>query len=161
MGVEQLSMDTIPEIDVNSTKAEVIGAFRLYRVRKHCNMEELEPVITPSYEPRYHGNTNTTSDPTAKTALHNSHLIEMYKYCRRIEQAVERLQPEEKLIMQERYMKDYVKDYQVYNFIFKPPISHNTYREIRNNALIKLAHSLGLVKFRQKKCKKKDEKSTL
>lgn len=157
---EQLSFDIIPEIDEDATLSAVIGAFKLYRVRKHCNLEETEPVITTSYEPRFHGNTNATSDPTAKAAISNAYMIEMYKYCRRIEQEVEKLQPEEKLIIQERYMKDYVKDYQVYNFHFNPPISPNTYRDIRRRALIKLGHGLGLIKFRQKKCKKKHEKST-
>lgn len=159
--MKQMSFSIIPEIDEDATLAAVLSALKQYRMRKYCDTEQMEPVITPSYEPRYHGATNVTSDQTANIAIHNTYIVEMHKFCRRIEQAVEKLQPEEKLIIQERYMKDYAKDYQVYNFVFNPPISHNTYRDIRRKALIKLAHGLSIVKFRQNKCKKKYEKGTL
>ncbi|MFD3271505.1 ArpU family phage packaging/lysis transcriptional regulator [Paenibacillus dendritiformis] len=142
---------TIEEIDKKATFKAVEKAFEQYRLYRFCEMEMQQPAVVQSYEPRLHGATNVTSDPTASTAIKNAQTVEMLLYCKRIETIVSKLHPMERLIIEKRYMTEYTKDYQVYNFIFNPPISEKTYRKIRWNAVRRVANALGILRFRPKK----------
>lgn len=66
-----------------------------------------------------------------------------------IVQAVNRLPEEEKVLIEERYMKsDYIKDRQVYTCKLDYPISKDTYVKRRNRAILKLLlvfHDVGHV----------------
>jgi len=147
--IEQISLN-IPEIDYRLTLQAVEEAFERYRIYKYCEFERLEPKTTPSYEGMPTGS-GTTSDPTAKAAIHNANTpLEMLRYCREIERKVDNLHPNEKLLLQERFMKDYVFDYQVYNFVFNPPISESKYKEYKRNAVKKVAGALGILKYIEK-----------
>ncbi|WP_449603490.1 hypothetical protein [Paenibacillus sp. Marseille-Q9583] len=56
-----------------------------------------------------------------------------------IVQTVNRLPEEERVLIEERYMKnDYIKDCQVYNCKLDYPISKDTYVKRRNRAILKL-----------------------
>ncbi|AQT83696.1 phage transcriptional regulator, ArpU family [Paenibacillus larvae subsp. larvae] len=66
-------------------------------------------------------------------------------HIQRIDRAVSRLHPKERLLIQERYLKhDYVYDYVVYNQVFNPPISEKSYYRIRWKAFYKLALFLNI-----------------
>ncbi|MCY9542464.1 hypothetical protein M5X02_17585, partial [Paenibacillus alvei] len=59
--------------------------------------------------------------------------------CRTIDDIVTGLDPDEQLLIRERYMKrDRVTDMQVYSFEFDPPTSAVTYAKIRSSAFSKL-----------------------
>ncbi|WP_369994053.1 ArpU family phage packaging/lysis transcriptional regulator [Paenibacillus sp. RC84] len=140
----------LPELDRKATKAAVEDAFEKYRIYKFIFFEEREASITAGYTERFHGPTNVTSDQTASIAIYNTDEPERRrKYCERLERAVRRLHPKERLLIEERYMKedfegDYIKDYQVYSFKFNPPISKETYTKIRWKAFYKLSLILNI-----------------
>ncbi|MEJ9151032.1 ArpU family phage packaging/lysis transcriptional regulator [Bacillus smithii] len=143
----------LPELDRKATQAAVEAALEKYRLFKYLTFEEREASITSSSEPRYHGPTNQTSDQTASIAIHNVDEQERRKqYCERIERAVKRLPKMERFLIEERYMSvdsDYITDYQVYCFKFKPPISHVTYGKIRWKAFYRLALNLNIAVVKQ------------
>ncbi|MEF3312559.1 transcriptional regulator [Paenibacillus sp. GYB004] len=140
-----LGIDFLPELDRRKTQAAVESVLDNYRVAKYLAYEEKEASTTQSYADFVPSPTNVTSDQTAKIAIHNVDIQKQRRmYCERIERAVSRLHPKERLLITERYMKEdfngeYVKDYQVYNFKFNPPISKDTYTKIRWKAFYKLA----------------------
>lgn len=136
----------LPELDREKTKTAVESALEKYRLYKYLSFEEREASLTPGYVERFHGATNVTSDQTANIAMHNVDVpAARQAYCDRIERAVKRLHPKERLLIEERYMKDdYVFDYVVYNQIFNPPISEGTYTKIRWKAFYKLALALDI-----------------
>lgn len=144
---QQLSFE-LPELDRKKTQAAVEGALEKYRIFKYMSFDEREASITQSYDPRYHGATNTTSDQTAAIAIHNvDSQAARRAYCERIERAVKRLPRMERFLIEERYMADdseYITDLQVYNFRFQPPVSKDTYAKIRWKAFYKLALSLNV-----------------
>ncbi|MCY9702135.1 ArpU family phage packaging/lysis transcriptional regulator [Paenibacillus larvae] len=102
--------------------------------------------ITSSYQERFHGQTNVTSDSTANVAIYNIDVpAARLAHIQRIDRAVSRLHPKERLLIQERYLKhDYVYDYVVYNQVFNPPISEKSYYRIRWKAFYKLALFLNI-----------------
>jgi ArpU family phage transcriptional regulator len=146
---EQVAFD-LPELDQKQTKIAVEEALERYRIFKYLDFEEREPSITAGYAERFHGPTNVTSDMTASIAIHNVDVPEMRKrHCEKVELAVRRLHPKERTLIQERYMKEdfeegYIRDFQIYNFKFNPPISAGTYKNIRWKAFYKLALALNI-----------------
>lgn len=145
--MEQLSV--LPDIDKKKTQAAVEGALRKYRMYKFLTFEEHEVHITASYNERFHGPTNVTSDSTAQIAIYNADVQEhRKKYCDRIERIVRRMPRLERFLIEERYMTkeyDYITDYNVYTQVFHPPISEGTYSKIRSRAIYKLAADLNLL----------------
>jgi ArpU family phage transcriptional regulator len=141
----QISFD-LPELDRKKTKEAVEDALATYRMFKYLTYEEHEATTTASYTERLHGPTNETSDQTADVAIGNVSDLENRKnYCTRIERAVKRLPPMERLLIEKRYMGDdaeYITDHAVYTFRFDPPISEGTYSKIRWRAFYKLALNL-------------------
>ncbi|MNF05317.1 hypothetical protein D3C80_2050160 [compost metagenome] len=56
---------------------------------------------------------------------------------------MERLAPREQQLVRERYMRrDEVYDYTIYNHVFDPPVSKDTYVKIRSKAFYKMALAL-------------------
>lgn len=134
----------LPKLDRRKTQAAIEGAMEKYRIYKTITFEEKEARLTSSYQETPSGYTGTVSDSTARTAIYN---VDMpgarAAYCERIERIVERLNERERLLVRERYMKqDDVFDYKVYNHIFDPPISKDTYVKVRTGAFYKMALSL-------------------
>nr|WP_082198256.1 ArpU family phage packaging/lysis transcriptional regulator [Bacillus sp. FJAT-26390] len=136
----------IPELDREMTQAAVEQALEEYRLYNTITLDEREASITAGYNERFHGPTNTTSDQTANIAIHNvDKAAARWAYCERLERAVRRLHPKERLLIEERYMKeDYVYDWVVYQQRFNPPISAGTYSKIRWKAFYKLALTLDI-----------------
>lgn len=143
--MEQMSFE-LPELDRKKTQDAVEAALEKYRLFKTITFEEREASITASYSERFHGPTNQTSDQTANIAIYNVDTQAARRaYCERIERAVRRLHPKERLLIEERYMKSaYVYDYVVYNQIFNPAISAGTYAKLRRNAFYQLALMLNI-----------------
>jgi ArpU family phage transcriptional regulator len=143
----QLSFD-LPELDQKKTKEAVEDALTTYRMFKYLTFDEHEASLTGSYEERLHGPTNETSDQTAQVALSNvSEQENRRNYCNRIERAVKRMPPMERILIEERYMGDdaeYITDHAVYSHRFEPPISEGTYSKIRWRAFYKLALNLNV-----------------
>lgn len=138
----------LPELDRKKTQTEVESWLARYRIFKYLTFEEREANITPGYEERLHGPTNTTSDQTAQIAIMNANDQEYRKsFCDRLERAVKRLPPMERVLIEERYMtadSEYITDHNVYSFKFKPPISATYYNKIRWKAFYKLALNLNV-----------------
>lgn len=131
----------LPELDRRKTQYAIEAVFEKYRIYKTITFEVREASVTASYTERFHGPTNTTSDQTAKVAIYNVDMPAARKrYCETIESIVDRLGEREQLLVRERYMKqDDVYDYKVYNHLFDPPVSKDTYMKIRSRAFYKLA----------------------
>lgn len=135
-------LNSLSAIEKKKIRNAVEGQLEKYRICKSIFFER-EVSITPSYETRYHGPTNQTSDQTASAAIYN--VDEQQKridFCERIEQAVNRLPSIERFLITERYMSndsDYISDLKMYSFLFNPPISQVTYAKIRDRAMFKLA----------------------
>lgn len=143
----QLSI--LPDIDKKKTQIAVEGALKKYRIYKFLTFEEREANVTVSYNERFHGPTNVTSDSTAEIAIHNADVQAHRKwYCDRIERIVQRMPRMERFLIEERYMTkehDYITDYNVYTQVFHPPISEGTYSKVRWRAIYKLAADLNLL----------------
>ncbi|WP_322923201.1 ArpU family phage packaging/lysis transcriptional regulator [Paenibacillus campi] len=134
-------MISLPELDRRQTRTAVEAVFEKYRIYKTITFEVRETSVTASYEARMHRPTHMTSDPTAGAAIYNVDTPAARRaYCERIEAIVARLGEREQLLIRERYLKqDDVFDYKVYNYLFDPPISKDTYVKIRSKAFYKLA----------------------
>ncbi len=144
----QMSFE-LPELDRKKTQAAVESALEKYRIFKTITFEEREASITASSTERFHGPTNVTSDQTADVAIYNVYEPQArQQYCEKVERAVNKLYPRERLLIQERYMKDEtVTDLKFYNFIFNPPISKDLYAKIRWTAFYRLAFNLDYFKI--------------
>lgn len=146
--------DMLPELDRRATQATLEGLFEKYRIYKTITFMDKETSVTASYTDRPHGPTNKTSDATASTAIHNVHAAAARAaYCNMIDTLVARLSDREQLLIQERYLKqDDVFDYKIYNHVFDPPVSKDTYSKIRTRAFYKLALALadrGMIRLEQ------------
>lgn len=118
-----------------------------YRIYKTTTFRR-EVRNTPSYEPRYHGPTNKTTDQTAKVAIYNvDEERKRTEFCEWMEFAINRLPEKERFLIQERYTNkesEYMTDVKMYSFIFDPPMSERTYMTIKNRAMLKIAMMLQL-----------------
>lgn len=141
-------VDSMPTANKKAIKKAVEAALEKYRIYKYLTFEEREASITASYEERFHGPTNQTSDQTANIAIHNVDAQAARKaYCERIERVVKRLPEKEMFLIQKRYLTEdsqYITDYHVFCFEFDPPISAVTYAKIRDSAFMKLHMVLNL-----------------
>lgn len=153
-------MKPLEEFSRDERKAmrrKIAGVFEKYRLYKYLTFEEREANITASYEPRFHGKTNKVADQTSQVAIYNADMKrEREAFCKLIEQAVERLPEQERILLMERYMgrdADYITDQNVYNFKFDPPISPVTYAKIRDRAMYKLLLLLNIPLEGDKKLK--------
>ncbi|GAB6988035.1 ArpU family phage packaging/lysis transcriptional regulator [Paenibacillus pini] len=131
----------LPELDRRKTQTAVEALLEKYRIYKTITFEMRESGITASYTERFHGPTNVTSDQTAQTATYNVDVpAARIAYCEAIDSIVDRLNEREQLLIRERYLKhDDVFDYKVYNHLFDPPVSKDTYTKIRTKAFYKMA----------------------
>jgi ArpU family phage transcriptional regulator len=151
---EQISFDIeFPELDTKKTKAAIVAAFEKYHMCKYLTFEEREASITASYTERAHGPTNVTSDQTASIAIYNTDANSARKaYVEKVERAVRSLPPQEKFLIEKRYMVhdyQYLTDHFVYNEVFQPPISAPIYRRIRWQAFYLLAIRLRIAVLKQ------------
>lgn len=132
---------SLPELDRRKTQRAVEGVFDKYRIYRTITFEIRESGAGPY--------TEKTGKPVLGRRTGNSTTGEMdepaarKQYCDLVDSIVERLDERERLLIRERYMKsDEVFDYKVYNHIFDPPVSKDTYVKIRSRAFYKLALAL-------------------
>ncbi|MNW54597.1 hypothetical protein D3C74_322050 [compost metagenome] len=148
-------LSVLPDIDKKKTQVAVEEALKIYRIYKFLTFEEHEVNITTSYNERFHGPTNVTSDSTAQIAIYNADVqAQRKRYCDRIERIVRRMPRMERFLIEERYMTkehDYITDYNVYTQVFHPPVSEGTYSKVRWRAFYKLAADLNLLVEKAKK----------
>lgn len=138
----------LPELDRKATQRKVEEHLERYRLFKYLSFEEREVSTIASYEVSEGGRSNKISNHTADIAIHNTDEQEKRRrFCERTERAVQRLPKMERFLIEERYMiedAEYMTDYKVYCFVFKPPISERTYAKIRWKAFYKLALNLNI-----------------
>ncbi|BFH15855.1 hypothetical protein WJ0W_003335 [Paenibacillus melissococcoides] len=68
------------------------------------------------------------------------------RWCQAIDDVVSNLDPDEQLLIRERYMKrERITDLQVYSFTFDPSISAVTYMKIRSRAFEKLLQAFSML----------------
>lgn len=151
----------LPELDRRKTQAAVEAALEKYRIYKTIAFEEREVQVTASYTERLHGAVNVTSDSTARTAIFNVDVQRARQaYCETMDHIVSRLSEKERVLVTERYMKDDdVFDYKIYNHVFDPPVSKDTYTKIRTRAFYKMALALsdrGLINMEPLSLKRKE-----
>jgi ArpU family phage transcriptional regulator len=139
---EQLSFQ-LPEIDREATRKKVEEALETNRIYKQIGFVPREVKNTPSYEPRYHGNTNAISKPAEDAATWNVDTEErMRQVCELVDYAVGRLWKKERELITMRYLGED----DAYDFLLchELHMSERTYRRIKANAFYKLAFMLKL-----------------
>lgn len=131
----------LPELDRRKTQRAVEQIFDTYRIYRTITFEIKEPrareytdkPVLPIRSLRVGDRISGEMDEPAARK----------QYCDLIDSIVERLDERERLLLMERYMKsDDVFDYKVYNHIFDPPVSKDTYVKIRSRAFYKIALAL-------------------
>ncbi|MEK3915921.1 ArpU family phage packaging/lysis transcriptional regulator [Paenibacillus sp. FSL H7-0331] len=100
--------------------------------------------MTPSYESRFHGNTNTVSSPVENIAIQNIEEQENHrKHIERAERAINRLGTRHQKLIRARFMEDdYASDTDV---AAELGYSDRHYRRMKSLAIYRLAGILGLV----------------
>lgn len=69
-------------------------------------------------------------------------LKEIRAFCEKVDSRIEELPAKEKEIFQKKYIQndfDYITDFEMYNEILDPPVSHTTYKKRRDKAMYRLA----------------------
>ncbi|BFH70838.1 MAG: ArpU family transcriptional regulator [Paenibacillus dendritiformis] len=143
----QFTIPSFDSFDPKAAKRFMEETFAKYRMCKVMRYAVREAAVTMKYEAKEHGATNRVGDPTGSIAAHNADKAnECLAFCEVIESLVDQLEPDEQLLIRERYMKGArVTDTNVYSFSFDPPISAVTYGHIRKRAFQKLLHAFQYV----------------
>ncbi|MCE5168973.1 ArpU family transcriptional regulator [Paenibacillus profundus] len=141
--MEYMEIPHMETMDAKQAKARIEEVFAKYRMCKVMKFAVREAKITANYETRENGATNRIGDPTAAIAVYNTDKAsECLAFCELVESIVNELEPDEQLLIRERYMKAArMTDTKVYCFSFDPPISAVTYGHIRKRAFEKLLHA--------------------
>ncbi|SEU26669.1 phage transcriptional regulator, ArpU family [Paenibacillus sp. NFR01] len=136
-----MQLSILPELDRRLTQNAIENMLEKYRIYKTVTFEAREIQTTYGYTERFHGPTNTVSDSTAAVAVYNVDVPAARRaYCAAIDSVVERLEDREQQLVRERYLKrDEMYDYTIYNHVFDPPVSKDTYVKIRSKAFYKMA----------------------
>ena len=130
------------EINREETRHNVERELERARIYKQVGFVRRETQQTPSYEPRYHGSTNTTSNQIENVAIYNvdteARLRQAYD---RVNAALRGLSHTERDIITMRYMEEDVLDFDVYNQL---ALSERSYYRRKSRALYKLAFAMRL-----------------
>jgi len=146
--MEQLTF-TLPKIDREATRKRVEEALETARLYKQIGIVRRETKITPSYEPRFHGDTNKISRQTEDVATWNVDTEKrLQEVTERVERAVARLGYVEREIIRKRYLEDEdAADYLVYTEL---GMSERQYYRVKARAFYKLAFMLRLEVYEEK-----------
>jgi len=143
----QLAFNILP-IDVKATRLAVEDYLEEVRVYRQIGFVRREAAMTPSYEPRLHGNTNAISKPAEDAAVWNvSKEQELKRKSELLDMATNRLKSIQREIIQRSYMDaegafDYISCGEM-------GLSDSTYRREKNEAIAYLAAALRLQKFEE------------
>lgn len=137
-----MQMSFLPKIDRKATQKRVEEALETARIYKQIGFVRREMKNTPSYELRFHGATNKTTDAAADCAVWNvDKEEEIRQLTERVERAVSRLSKKEEQIIRLRYLEDESFDYIVAGEV---GLSERTYTRVKARAFYKLAFMLKL-----------------
>ncbi|MGX5582981.1 ArpU family transcriptional regulator [Bacillus thuringiensis] len=141
----------LSKIDRTATQEKLEGLLEEVRIYKQFGMVREEMKVTPSYEVRYHGPTNTVGNPLEDVALENIKRSEREQYLKNmsfcIDQFFNRLGNEragkiQRDIINKRYLEEEdICDYMIYNEI---GMAERTYRRWKSRAFYNLAFALRL-----------------
>lgn len=141
----------LSKIDRTATQEKLEGLLEEVRIYKQFGMVREEMKVTPSYEVRYHGPTNTVGNPLEDVALENIKRSEREQYLKnmsfRIDQFLSRLGNGragkiQRDIINKRYLEEEdICDYMIYNEI---GMAERTYRRWKSRAFYNLAFALRL-----------------
>lgn len=141
----QLTFNILP-IDVKATRLAVEDYLEEVRVYRQIGFVRREAAMTPSYEPRLHGNTNAISKPAEDAAVWNvSKEQELKRKSELLSMAMDRLKRAQREIIQRSYLDaegafDYISCGEM-------GMSDSTYRREKNEAISWLAAALRLQKY--------------
>lgn len=116
----------LSKIDRAATQEKLESLLEEVRIYKQFGMVQEEMKVTPSYEVRYHGPTNTVGNPLEDVALENIKRSELEQYLKNmsfcIDQFLSRLGNEragkiQREIINKRYLEEDICDYMIYNEI--------------------------------------------
>ncbi|WP_350370714.1 ArpU family phage packaging/lysis transcriptional regulator [Bacillus cereus] len=140
----------LSKIDRAATQSKLERLLEEVRIYKQFGMVREEMKVTPSYEVRYHGPTNTVVNRLEDVALENLKRSEREQYLKdmsfRINQFLIRLGNGrsgkiQRDIINKRYLEEDVCDYMIYNEI---GMAERTYRRWKSRAFYNLAFALRL-----------------
>ncbi|MGG1718751.1 ArpU family phage packaging/lysis transcriptional regulator [Bacillus wiedmannii] len=141
----------LSKINRTATQEKLESLLEEVRIYKQFGMVREEMKVTPSYELRYHGPTNTVGNPLEDVALENIKRSEREQYLKnmsfRIDQFLSRLGNGragkiQRDIINKRYLEEEdICDYMIYNEI---GMAERTYRRWKSRAFYNLAFALRL-----------------
>jgi ArpU family phage transcriptional regulator len=138
-----LQLSLLPKIDREATRKRVEEHLETVRVYKQIGLVRKEIRNTPSYAPRYHGNTNAISKPAEDNAVWNADMErELEELSVRVERAVSRLSKRQQELIRSRYLVD--DDVLDFNVCLDLHMSDRSYRRVKGTAIYKLAFMLRL-----------------
>ena len=123
----------------------ILHKYRVYKRMERINSNISDNIkITPSYEPREYGNTNSISKPVESLVIREIDASEQRQsLISLVETCVNELDGLKKEIIVERYTKgDFVTDNYVIESVIG--ISGAKYRKVRDEAIKELAYFLGI-----------------
>ncbi|MBM7592270.1 ArpU family phage packaging/lysis transcriptional regulator [Brevibacillus fulvus] len=133
----------LPKIDRKETQRRVEEALETTRIYKQIGFVRRQLSSTSSYEPRFHGPTNKTSDPAGDIATWNVDQEErLRKMTERVEWAVSRLPAKLRMLIQKRYLES--EDALDYVVCSELNMSKRTYEREKPRAIYMLAFMLKL-----------------
>lgn len=132
-------------LPVNEPATRLAVEKRLEEVRqfRQIGMIRQEAIITPGYEPRYHGVTNQVSKPTEHLAIRNADKeAELIRKSELLDMAMEKLSADQREVIERSYLSPEGE----YDFIScgEMGISDRTYRRIKASAIRILAAAMRL-----------------
>lgn len=139
----------LQEIDRDATKKRVESVLENYRMYLLMDPVELQPKITSTFKLSPPSKTNKFHSDTEHVAIERVDLeIKRRKYINRIQEAVNRLNYEERAAIIKRYLTvDDVYDYEVYNEL---GYSERKYYRIKSRAFYKLAFILRIEVYKSR-----------
>lgn len=138
---KQLSF--LPEIDRKATQKRVEDMLDTVRVYKQIGFVRREIKNTPSYDPRFHGATNLTTDQVGDNASWNVDAEQRIKeITERVDKAISRLSKKEREIIIKRYLEE--EDAYDYIICGEIGMSKRSYERTKARAFYKLAFMLRL-----------------
>lgn len=132
-------------LPVNEAATRAAVEKRLEEVKRfrQIGLVRQEALITPGYEPRFHGATNMISKPTERLAIRNADReAELIRKSELLDKAMEGLSPDQREVIERSYLDAKGE----FDFIScgEMGISDRTYRRIKASAIRILAAAMGL-----------------
>jgi ArpU family phage transcriptional regulator len=140
-----MQISFLPKINRKETQRRVEEALDTARIYRRIGFMRREIKSTASYDLRYHGPTNLTSDSVGDNATWNVDAEERIKeLTERVERAVNKLPKRQREIIKLRYLNDDVEGNYDYIVCMELGISERTYGREKSRAVYTLAFMLKL-----------------